>query len=182
MFFNSGDRIFQVALMSILIYILFVVLLRISGKRTLANYKIYDWVISITIGSVGASTILLEDVVLIDGFISILLLIVLQRGLAFISVKSVKARTLLEGRPTLLYYKGRFLEASMLKSGVTRTDVSQNIRLKANTTPDKVQAVVLEKNGDISVIDNISEEGEIDLFQDLGIAQPKGIQTFNNEK
>lgn len=182
MFINSGDRIFEVAVMSILIYILFVILLRISGKRTLANYKIYDWVISITIGSVGASAILLEDVVFVDGFVSILLLIVLQRSLAYISVKSVKARTFLEGRPTLLYYKGHYLEAAMLKSGVTTTDISQNIRLKANTTPDKVQAVILEKNGEIAVIDYISEEGEIDLFQDLGIPRPKGIQTFDRKK
>jgi uncharacterized membrane protein YcaP (DUF421 family) len=174
MFFHSFSRIFEVALISILIYTAFVVFLRFSGKRTLANYTIYDWVISITIGSVAASTIVFEEIVFLEGLVSILLLIGLQKIFAHISVKSVKWRAYIEGRPTLLYYKGNFLKESMLKTGVTKTDISQSTRLKANTTPDKVHAVILEKNGAIAVLESLSKEGERDLFLDLGIEYPQG--------
>ncbi len=175
MFFDSDLRIVEIAVLTILTYVIVVIALRISGKRTIADYTAFDWIVSITVGSIAASTIIIEDVSLSEGIISIIVLFVLQTIMAFFSVKSRQFRKHVEGGPTLLYYKGHYLEDTMIKTRVTKSDILQSIRLKANKSPDQVQAVILEKNGRISVIDKITKEGEITLFQELGIEMPKGL-------
>ncbi len=180
MIFDSAYRIFEVTVVTFLIYISFMVFLRFSGKRTLANFKIYDWVLSITIGSVAASTIVFEEILFLEGVVAIILLILFQRSLAHLSVKSYKARVILEGRPMLVFYRGNFLQKNMKKGGITKTDISQNIRLKANATPDKVDAMILEKNGALAVIENLSPEGEQDLFNDLGIEKATLMEMIKN--
>lgn len=57
MFLDTGWRVAEIALISVLTYTALIISLRISGKRTLADYTVYDWMISITIGSIAATTI-----------------------------------------------------------------------------------------------------------------------------
>lgn len=176
MFFDSDLRIIEIAVLTILTYAILIIALRISGKRTIADYTAFDWVVSITVGSIAASTIIIEDVSLSEGVISMIVLFILQTVVAFFAVKSRKFRRYSEGGPTLLYYKGHYLEDTMFKTRVTKSDIHQSIRIKANKSPDQVQAVVLEKNGRMSVIEEITEEGELGLFEDLGSEVPKGLK------
>ena len=184
MFLDSPWRLLEIGLISVLLYTALIVSLRISGKRTLGDYTVYDWIISITIGSIAASTIVMRDTPLLNGYAGMLFFIVLQTLTAYLSVKSERFRRHLQGNPTLLYYKGHYLEDAMKRTRVTRTDISQSVRLKAGKSPDQVEAIVLEKNGKIALIEKLTEQGEKDLFRDLGIdsAEEIGIYKENAQK
>ncbi len=181
MFLDSPWRLLEIALISVLTYIALIVSLRLSGKRTLGDYTVYDWIISITIGSIAASTIVMRDTPFINGYAGMLFFIILQTLTAFVSVKSEKFKGYLQGRPTLLYYKGHYLEEAMERGRVTKTDISQSVRLKASKSPDQVEAIVLEKNGKIALIEKLTEEGQKDLFRDLAINGLEELE-FNNLK
>ncbi len=181
MFLDTGWRVAEIALISVLTYTALIISLRISGKRTLADYTVYDWMISITIGSIAATTIVVADTPFINGYTGMLSLIILQTVMAYISVKSERFRGVLQGRPTLLYYKGHYVEEALLKTRVTKTDISQSVRLQAGKTPDQVEAVILEKNGKIALIEKLTEAGKKDLCRDLKLDSVEELEYIKSD-
>lgn len=71
MFFSSWDVIFQTSVIGALAYLSVIVLLRVSGKRTLSEMNAFDLVVSVAIGSVLSTTILESAVKLSDGIVAI---------------------------------------------------------------------------------------------------------------
>lgn len=58
---------------------------------------------------------------------------------------------------------------------MTKNDISQSVREKASKTPDQVEAIVLEKNGKIALVEKLTEQGKKDLFRDLSIESLKDL-------
>lgn len=65
--------------------------------------------------------------------------------------------------PKVLFLKGDFLEDAMKKSRVTKEDIYSAIRTQARCSSDKVFAVLLESNGDISVVTDVSLNHEEEI-------------------
>lgn len=55
-------------------------------------------------------------------------------------------------QPTLLFYDGQFLEKAMQREGITEEEIYAEVRLYRLENLDEVKAIVLELNGEISVI------------------------------
>ena len=62
------------------------------------------------LGSTIATVVLSKDVALLEGVVALVVLVLLQVGTEWVSRRSVPARTLLEGTPTLLLYEGRIIQ------------------------------------------------------------------------
>ena len=73
-FVNDAQTILSTAAKGILIYIALIALLRITGKRSLSKFNIFDFVITIALGSVFASTLTSSDVKLAQSVTAILVL------------------------------------------------------------------------------------------------------------
>lgn len=163
MFFKDFDSIKQIVIMATLFYFSIIVILRISGKRTLSDLNAFDFVVTVTIGSIAATTILAVDTTYVDGFVAIVTLVLLQFIVAKLDVNFKFVSKILKSDPTLVYYEGRFLEENMNKMRITKGDILQEVRNGSGTTIESVSAVILESNGKLSVLSNIGEENLKDL-------------------
>ncbi len=67
-FFNSWESIYRTAIITVLAYVLLILLLRASGKRTLSKMNAFDLIVTIALGSNLATVMLSKDVALIDVF------------------------------------------------------------------------------------------------------------------
>ena len=107
--FNNWASLARIVIVGGLGYITLVLFLRISGKRTLSNFNMFDWVVTVALGSTLASLLLSKDVTLADGALAFALLIGLQFAVTWSSVRVGWLRRVVTGEPLMLVYRGEFL-------------------------------------------------------------------------
>jgi len=152
MLFDSWTGLGRVVLVGALAYVALVLLLRISGKRTLTKLNAFDLVVTVALGSTLATVLLSKTVALAEGALALGLLILLQYAIAWLSVRSPGFQAMIKAEPTLLLCRGRFLAAAMRAERITRDEILAPVRASGAADVGKVAAVVLETDGSLSVI------------------------------
>jgi len=161
MFFDGWFGLLRVLVVGTLAYAALVLLLRVSGKRTLAKLNAFDLIVTVALGSTLATVLLSKSVALVEGLAAFVLLAGLQYLVAWLSVRSPRFSDLVKSEPTLLLHQGRFLDGPMQAQRVTRAEVLATLRSSGAVEPEQVAAVVLETDGTLSVIPNASQSGAI---------------------
>ena len=151
-FFAGWSGLLRVVLVGALAYVGLVLLLRVSGKRTLSKMNAFDLVVTVALGSTLATVILSKDVALAEGVVAFALLIGLQFIITWLSVRSATVSHLVKAEPTLLFYQGAFLPDQMRRSRVLETEVRAAIRQQGIAALREVEAVVLETDGSFAVV------------------------------
>jgi uncharacterized membrane protein YcaP (DUF421 family) len=152
MFFDSWTGLGRVILAGTLAYAALIVILRVSGKRTLTKLNAFDLVITVALGSTLATIVLSKDVALLEGVLALTLLVTLQAVITWLSVRAPWFQTLVKSEPTLLLRDGAFLHAAMRSQRITREEIFAAIRSEGLGDLKSVAAVILETDGSISVI------------------------------
>lgn len=114
--------------------------------------KEFDFIVTVALGSTLATVLLNKQVALAEGVLALALLIFLQYILASISVRSKKFSNLISSEPTLVFYKGDFLWNALKKERVTEAEVRSILRSTGVTSIENVEAVVMESNGQFTVV------------------------------
>lgn len=143
---------FSTLFTAIVAYAAVVLLLRASGKRTLSRMNTFDLIVVVALGSILARTILSGGTSLFQGIFSLVILSGLQYSLEWVSAKDPRVRKLLTPEPSLLFHRGEFLHKVMRAQRVSEDDILTAVRQNGFGDLAEVEAVVLENNGDFSVI------------------------------
>ena len=152
MFFDSWMTLGRTALVGALAYLALVLLLRVSGKRTLSKMNAFDFVVTVALGSTLATVLLSSSVSLARGVLAFAVLIFLQFAITWLSARSSAVRNLVKAEPTLLVHKGRFLTGAMKRERVTREEIRAALRAQGVAAVEEVEAVVLETESSFSVV------------------------------
>ncbi|MGE0225427.1 MAG: DUF421 domain-containing protein [Acetobacteraceae bacterium] len=152
MFFDSWGSLVRIAVVGTLAYLALILLLRISGSRTLAKLNAFDLIVTVSLGSTLATVMLNSSIALAEGLLAFALLVGLQYVVAWLSVRSERFDAIVKSEPALLFHRGRFLEGMMRQERVTREEVLSAIRASGGAQPQDMVAVVLETDGSLSVI------------------------------
>lgn len=164
----------QPLVVGVLAYLVLVVALRVSGKRTLSKWNAFDFVVTIALGSVLATTLTSSTVSLAQGVVALVVLIALQFAITWLSVRSPHVRRWAKSRPRLLFRKGQFDDAALREERVTRGEVLAAIRSAGIGEVERVAAVVLETDGSVSVIEQTSTMTALSDVQGANAAGPRG--------
>ncbi len=151
-FFNSWNSIFRVFLTALFVYPGLIILLRLYGKRSLAKLNMFDFIITVALGSTFASVVIMQNVTIVDGLITFLILLSAQFAITWASLRWSLVDKLIKSEPTLVFHKGDFLEDAMLTVRVTKHEILAEIRQSGMACMDDVYAVVMETNGVLSVL------------------------------
>jgi uncharacterized membrane protein YcaP (DUF421 family) len=171
MFFDTWADLGRVLLTGVLGYIGLVLLLRVSGKRTLSKMNAFDFIVTVAIGSALANMILNSSVAYLEGILAFAVLIGLQFVIAWLSVRSEVVTRLVKSEPTLLVYQGRFLRDAMRRERVIEAEIYAALRDQGMASIEQVEAVVLETQGELSVI-SASAEGRDRQLEHVSRVQP----------
>ena len=153
----SWTTVFHTLIVGTLAYVVLIALLRISGKRTLSKWNAFDFIVTIAFGSILGMILLAEDTGLIQGIVGFGLLVLLQLAVSWLSVNSKQMQALIKAKPTLLLYQGNLIPETLKKERITEEDVLAAIRERGISAIENVEAVVLETNGNFSVIERGQE-------------------------
>jgi uncharacterized membrane protein YcaP (DUF421 family) len=152
MWFDSWSDILRVLAVGAAAYGTLVLLLRLSGKRTLAKLNAFDWIVSVALGSTLATILLSSDVSWSEGVAALVLLAALQFAVAWTTTHLRGGREVVTARPTLLLEDGRVLQEALSAQRMTESELRQAVRASGCGDLSSVAAVVLETDGSVSVI------------------------------
>lgn len=147
---DGWDGIFIIGLKGIIIYVAMILLLRLSGKRTLTKMNSFDFIITIALGSTVSSIILDTRLAISEGITALILLILLQYAVTFTAVRSSWFNKIIKSEPTVLFSNGAYDTRAMKKQRITKGEILSSLRQQSKTL-DNQTCVVLENNGKISV-------------------------------
>ncbi len=165
MFFDNAYGLLRVVVLSVAAYSALVVILRISGARTLSKMNAFDLIVTVALGSTLATTILSSDIALVEAIVAFTMLVGLQFVVTWLSVRSKLIVKLVKSEPTLLVYQGQYLHQPMRTARVVEATIQQVLRMNGIATLDAVEAVVLETDGSFSVIQK--RDGPVTVLNDL---------------
>ena len=149
--FKDWESVWQVMACALIAYFVLFLFIRISGKRTLSKLTAFDFVVTVTLGST-LSSMILAKVPLAEGAGALLVIILLQYLLAWGAKESKVLEKTINSSPTLVFYRGKFLKDAMDKEVLTHEEIYAEIRRYWMLDVDQVEAVVMELNGELTVI------------------------------
>ncbi|AJY44791.1 DUF421 domain-containing protein [Martelella endophytica] len=152
MLFESWSGVARVLVIGPLAYVALVLMLRVSGQRTLSKLNAFDLVVTVALGSVLATVMLSRSVPLAEGAAALALLILLQFFITFFSVRWPAFDRLVKSEPALVFRDGRFLVDAMRRQRLTEDEVRSAIRAAGENEVDAIAAVILETDGSLSVV------------------------------
>lgn len=164
----TGEMMVELFIIALSSYIAALLLLRISGKRTLLKMNAFDFIITVSLGAVFGSTLINYEENLYKGMYVFFLLLLFQFISSFLSSRYTFFDTLLKAKPTLLFYEGNYYDTVMKRQRVPESEVLQAIREQGIGRIEEVGAVVLETDGTISVLPKKKrDDEELDTLEDI---------------
>ncbi|MCB2426331.1 DUF421 domain-containing protein [Methylophaga pinxianii] len=178
LFFDNWETLFRTLIIGLLAYISLVLLLRISGRRTLSKMNAFDLVVTVALGSTLATILLNRDVALAEGTLAFALLIGIQFLVTWTSVRVPWVRKIITGEPALLVYEGELIPTAMKHARVTEAEIHSAVRSAGKQTFEHVKAVVLETDGSFSVVQQENSQARSSL---RGIVVPGKEKSARSE-
>ncbi|WP_233849667.1 DUF421 domain-containing protein [Paraburkholderia sp. HD33-4] len=152
--FGEGKNLssLQMGARAAAIFLVALIFIRISGRRSFGQRSPFDYVVAILLGATMSRAIVGASPVL-PTFVASLVIVLMHRALGWVCVRSHTIEVLVGGIERQLFRDGSFDKQQMLAALVSRTDILETVRKELGTEAlDKVQAAILERNGEISII------------------------------
>ncbi|QYF95272.1 DUF421 domain-containing protein [Massilia sp. PAMC28688] len=142
----------RVIIVGFFAYVGLVILLRMSGNRTLSKMNSFDLIVTVAFGSTLATILLNKDVSLAVGMAALALLVVLQLIITWCSVRSSVISDMVKTAPTVLLIDGKLCHEDMKRTRVTAEEVLAAVRKHGYGSLEPIDAVILESDGSLSVV------------------------------
>jgi len=153
-FIGEGKEvnIFQMAIRAAIIFLIALVLIRFSGRRTFGMLSPFDNVISILLGA-----ILSRAVIGASPFFATIaasfVIVILHRLFAWIALYNDAFGSLIKGNSKIIYTEGKIIRKNMKRFFITDKDLLEEVRLQGNVESlDEIKSAYVERNGKITII------------------------------
>ncbi|PRZ03792.1 hypothetical protein BCE75_11211 [Isoptericola sp. CG 20/1183] len=152
MWFDDLDAIWRVLAVGAGAYAALVVLLRVTGKRTLSKLNAFDFVVTIALGSTLATVLLNADVSWAEGVTALALLAGLQLVVSWIVSRRPKVAGVVTSGALVVLRDGVPDLDALRRARLTQAELAQSVRRAGFGGYDVLAAVVLESDGSLSVV------------------------------
>src|SRR3954447_15139967 len=129
---------------TVVVYAALALLLRIAGKRDLAQLNTFDLVVMLLLSNVVQNAIIGNDNSLVGGLLGASVLVAVNTFVVRTAGRNARATALFEGTPTRLINEGAYDEAALLHEGLRKADVDVAIRRQGASDVGQVEQAVLE--------------------------------------
>jgi Predicted membrane protein len=160
-------------LRTVLIYFVVFLIMRFMGKREIGKLSVFDLVISVMIAEIAV--IVIEDVdrSMWEGILPMVVLLIVQIGIAYLALKNRKLRLWFDGKPSFIIAKGKLNRDVMRKQRYNLDDLLLQLRENKISNVADVEFAILETTGKLSVIEkDEAEKKEQEEPENLKEQQP----------
>ncbi len=143
---------------TIILYLLIVIAVRLMGKRQIGQMQPSELVVTILISDLIAVPMQDIGIPLFHGVIPVLTLVALEIIISVVSLKSVRARNVLCGKPVCIIEEGHVIEEQLKKTRMSVDDLMEELRCKDIFDPADVRYAQIETNGQLTAVLNTDAE------------------------
>lgn len=153
MFLGDFPALFfvEIILRTLLIYLYTLALLRWIGGRSVAQLSMMDFLLVIALGSAVGDSPFYPEVPLLAAMAVITVVVLINKGLDRLTLRSDRAKRVIDGRPILLARSGRLVMAGLQKSELSTTEAKSMLRVAGVVNLGQVAAAFIEPGGHLSV-------------------------------
>lgn len=142
----------DVFLRTVLFFAILLFMVRLLGRNQMGQLTYFNYISGITLGEVAAHVALDESISLTRGVISVLTWTALSLIVGYLTLKSAKARLIIDGQPLIIIKKGKIMEENMAKSRLNMDSLKMLLRAKDVFSVTEVEYAILESNGEVSIL------------------------------
>ncbi len=144
--------IMSVFIRSIVTLVVLFILAKVMGKKQISQLNIFDYIIGITIGSVGADISLDLNKHFIDGIVCLVTFGLFGAFVSFITLKSIRLRRLFSGTPSMLIEDGKIIEDGLKKVRFDINDLMEEMRNAGYFDISSIAYAIMETSGRVSFL------------------------------
>ena len=137
---------------TLILYFILMLGLRLMGKRQIGELEPSELVLTLIISDLAAVPMQDFGIPLVNGLFPIITLLCVSMLLSFFSLKSIRFRALVCGRPTVIIRDGKVLQQNMARNRFTVDELLEQLRSQGYSDISAVKYAVLETSGQVSVL------------------------------
>lgn len=160
------EPIIRTIIVGTLAYVSLVIIIKISGKRTLATMNAMDFIITVAIGAAYGRVLTAKGVSISEALTAFILLACLQYIFSTLELKFPYFKKLASSPPKILYYNNGFIENNLRSERINKDVLMGTVRKKGLSDLEDVEMIILESDGSFSVIEKSGHIG-ISTFKEL---------------
>ena len=137
---------------AIVLYLVVLIVMRLMGKREIGQLQPFELAISIMIADLASIPMTEIGIPIFNGIVPILGLLVMHLVISVINLKSLRAREIICGKPSILIYRGKINEKALVKERFTINELEERLRGNNVVNLGDVEYAILETSGQVTVI------------------------------
>ena len=137
---------------AIVLYLVVLIVMRLMGKREIGQLQPFELAISIMIADLASIPMTEIGIPIFNGIVPILGLLVMHLVISVINLKSLRAREIICGKPSILIYRGKINEKALVKERFTINELVERLRGNNVVNLGDVEYAILETSGQVTVI------------------------------
>jgi len=150
----NTDSLLHIVLSTACIYLFILLALRVMGKTELAQLSITDLIFVLLISNAVQNAMVGSDSTLLGGLVAASTLFLLNFLFKYLKFRFPGIKTLVEGSPVVLVHKGMLMEENCRRHFISTDELLQAIREHGSEQLSDVDLVILEMDGNLSVVSN----------------------------
>ena len=136
---------------TVLLYLVLIAVVRLMGKRQIGQMEPSEFVVTMLVANLASIPMQDGAIPLYSGLVPIITVLGVELVLSALSMKSVRLRKILCGKPVILVENGNILQKNLKKTRITLDELTGHLREKDVLDLQAVQYAILETNGNLSV-------------------------------
>ena len=167
----------EILIRTLILFIVLYILARILSKKLISHMTFFDFVAGITLGSMTANLIFMQNITVIMGVSALTAFAFYALLSDVLSLKSLKLRKILNSEPTILMQEGKILKENLRKVRINIDELLTHLRKNGVFYIEEVNTAILETDGTVSILKKApkhfaTRENINVAIPDRGIAQP----------
>ncbi|MBX9767620.1 MAG: DUF421 domain-containing protein [Bdellovibrionales bacterium] len=136
---------------AVVVYLVVLILLRISGKRQLGQMGATEFVAILLISNAVQNSMNGGDNSLVGGLLLAAVLIGLSSLISYLTYRSVLFSTIFEGTPTLVIHNGKLIHKHLAQERMSESELRTLLRKQGLHNLQEIETAILEADGTLSV-------------------------------
>ncbi len=142
----------SIVVRTIIVYVTLSFSLRIMGKRQLGELDVGELVSTLLISEIASIPIDDPDIPLMNAIIPILFILGVEIIISTVKNKSEKLKSLIEGKPEYIIYKGKLLQNVLSDNRISINELLSELRSQGIGDINDVYYAAVEQNGVLSIL------------------------------
>lgn len=138
---------------SAIVYFVLWLVIRMSGRRTLGQLTVFDFILFLIIGGAAQRSLMAQDYSLTHAFLVIATFVLIDIAVSLVEGNVPGLGKILKGVPTIVVENGRVLSGRLRRARLSEDNVLEAARrLHGLETMDEIKFAIFEASGEISII------------------------------